>query len=52
MKIGIDIGGSHIAVALIKNNKEIVRKIEKDLTDEDKNNIVKSIENIIIKSID
>lgn len=52
MKIGIDIGGSHIAVALIKNNKEIVRKIEKDLTDEDKNNIEKSIENIIIKSID
>ena len=52
MKIGIDIGGSHIAVALIKNSKEIIKKIEKDLTDEDKNNIEKSIENIIIKSID
>ena len=31
MKIGIDIGGSHIAVALVSEKGEIVSKIEEDL---------------------
>lgn len=35
MKIGIDLGGSHIAVALIKNDTEIVYKIEQDVHGED-----------------
>ena len=32
MKIGIDIGGSHIAVGLVENNGNIVVKKEKTLT--------------------
>lgn len=52
MKIGIDIGGSHIAVAAIKNDKEIIKKVEKDLTDEDKQYIEQSITKIIIDNIE
>ena len=29
MKVGIDLGGSHIGVALINDKDEIVKKIEK-----------------------
>lgn len=38
MKIGIDIGGSHIAVGLVKNGKIIMKK-ERDITNIDKENI-------------
>ena len=31
MKIGIDIGGSHIGVALVNEDGEIVKKIEQDI---------------------
>lgn len=31
MKVGIDLGGSHIGVALINDKDEIVKKIEKDI---------------------
>lgn len=31
MKIGIDIGGSHIAVALVNNEGKIIQKIEQDI---------------------
>lgn len=40
MKIGIDIGGSHIAVALVSEKGEIVSKIEEDLV---KKRILKNI---------
>lgn len=51
MKIGIDIGGSHVSIALIKNNKEIIKKVEKELTLNDKNNIEQVLLDIIVNSI-
>ena len=54
MKIGIDIGGTHLAVGLVGNKGEIIYKEEKDWTEEDKkdmkNAIKKNMMNII-KSI-
>ena len=54
MKIGIDIGGTHLAVGLVNNRGKIIYKEEKDWTEEDKkdmkNAIKKNILNII-KSI-
>lgn len=46
MKIGIDIGGSHIAVGLVENEKIIIKK-ERDITNTDKGNI----EGFLIESI-
>ena len=39
MKIGIDIGGSHIAIGVVNSNGIIVEKIEKRLTQKEKTNI-------------
>ena len=46
MKIGIDIGGNHIAIALIDGEK-IIQKIEKDITNE----VKLDIENFLIHNI-
>ena len=46
MKIGIDIGGSHIAIGVVENDK-IIEKIEKLWTKEDKQNIKEAIVNYI-----
>ena len=48
MKIGIDIGGSHIAIGVINSNGIIVEKSEKRLTEIEKQDIIKSIEDYII----
>ena len=47
MKIGIDIGGSHIAIGVVDSNGRIVEKIEKSWTNDEKQNIKKSIEEYI-----
>lgn len=47
MKLGIDIGGSHIAIGVVDSNGRIVEKIEKSWTNEEKQNIEKSIEEYI-----
>ena len=44
MKIGIDLGGSHIAIGVINEKGYIVEKIEKRLMSKEKSNIKKSIE--------
>ena len=49
MKIGIDIGGSHISIGVINNNGVIVEKVEKRLTQNEKRNIKKSIEDYIVE---
>lgn len=46
MKIGIDLGGSHIGIGVINTNGEIVEKIETDLSN------IKDIENYIINYIE
>ena len=47
MYIGIDLGGSHIAVALINNNNIIIEKIEENFKNEEK----KAIETCMIEKI-
>lgn len=51
MKIGIDLGGSHIAVGVVNNSGVIVEKVEKRLTSTEKKNIKKSIEEYIIENV-
>lgn len=47
MKIGIDIGGSHIAIGVVDLNGRIVEKVEKSWTNDEKQYIEKSIEEYI-----
>ena len=49
MKIGVDIGGSHIGVGLVDDNGSIALKIEKFI--KDKTNIKKQIEEFITETI-
>ena len=51
MRIGIDIGGSHVGVGLIDENGKIILKKEKDLLKEHKVNIQDIIEITIINYI-
>lgn len=50
MKIGIDIGGSHIAIGVVDEGALIVEKIEKSWSNEEKQDIKKSIEETIIEN--
>lgn len=49
MKIGIDLGGSHIAIGVIDNKGKILEKVEKRIIKAEKNNIKKVIEEYIIE---
>lgn len=49
MKLGIDIGGSHIGIGVVDKNGRIVEKTEKRLTSVEKKDIKKSIEEYIIE---
>lgn len=51
MKIGIDIGGSHIAIGLIDEKGNILLKKEKNLTKADKENMGKFIEETVAITI-
>ena len=51
MKIGIDLGGSHIAIGVVDKEGRILEKIEKRLTKVEKQNIKKSIEKYIIEQV-
>ena len=51
MKIGIDLGGSHIAVGLIESNGNILSKSEVQILKEDEKNIKDIIENYIFTSV-
>ena len=52
MKIGIDIGGSHIAVGLVDNSGNIIYKREKDLFYKYNDNIKEEIEKTILDNIE
>lgn len=43
MKIGIDLGGSHIGIGLVNDENEIVLKKEHNWTKEEKDNLIESI---------
>ena len=49
MKIGIDLGGSHIAIGLIDENGKIIEKVEKNIKLND--NLISEIEPFIIENI-
>ncbi len=51
MKIGIDIGGSHIGVGLVEENGKIIAKQEKDLLNKEKENIKEIIIETIIQYV-
>lgn len=51
MKIGIDLGGSHIAVGLIKSSGKVLSKKEVQILKEDEKNIKDIIENYIFDSV-
>ena len=51
MKIGIDLGGSHIAIGVVDDKDYIVEKVEKRLLSKDKKDIKTSIENYIIENV-
>ena len=51
MKIGIDLGGSHIAISVIDDNGRILEKIEKRLTSVEKQDIKKAIEEYITEHV-
>lgn len=49
MKIGIDIGGSHIGIGLLNDENQIIKKIEKDITydEQTKKNLINYVERTI-----
>ena len=51
MKIGIDIGGSHIGIGLVDEFGKLLTKKEKELIKEEKQNIENKIEEILINLI-
>lgn len=51
MKIGIDLGGSHIAIGVINNDGFIIEKVEKRLLAKEKKDIKTTIESYIIKNV-
>lgn len=51
MFVGVDIGGSHIAVGLIDKKYNIVKKVEKEITSQDKIDIEKFIKDTVFNAI-
>ncbi len=51
MKIGIDLGGSHIGLGVINKENNIIEKYEKDFTEQDKQDIINVIEEYIVNNV-
>ena len=51
MKVGIDLGGSHIAIGVVNSKGRIIEKIEKRILESEKKEIKKTIENYIFENI-
>ena len=51
MRIGIDLGGSHIALGLVENGK-IIRKCEHNFSKEEKENLEETLKKVIHQQID
>lgn len=49
MKIGIDIGGSHIGIGLINEKYEIIDKVERNWTEEEKKDLWNNMQPIMIE---
>ena len=51
MKIGIDLGGSHIAIGVVDNNGIIIEKVEKRLKGIEKKKLKNTIEEYITETV-
>ena len=51
MKVGIDLGGSHIAIGVVNNEGKIIEKTEKRILSKEKKNIEKTIETNILSHV-
>ena len=51
MKIGIDLGGSHLGLGVIDEENRIIEAYEKDFNQEEKKDIIPVIENYIVNTI-
>lgn len=51
MKIGVDLGGSHIAIGVVNNQGIIQEKKEKRILSKEKENIIKIIEEYLVTNI-
>jgi len=51
MNIGIDIGGSHIAIGLVNKNNEIILKEEHNWTEEEKLDYIKNVKKYAIELV-
>lgn len=51
MKIGIDLGGSHIAIGVVDKNGKIIEKSEKRLTKVEKRDIKNSVKEYIVEQV-
>lgn len=51
MKIGIDIGGSHVAIGVVNESGQIIEQFEKDYTEQEKKNLINVAENYIIEIV-
>lgn len=51
MKIGVDLGGSHIAIGVVDSKGKIVEKIEKRIHAEEKKKLKKTIEEYIVENV-
>lgn len=51
LKVGIDLGGSHIAIGVVNSKGRIIEKIEKRILESEKKEINKTIENYIFENI-
>ena len=51
MKVGIDLGGSHIAIGVVNSQGKIIEKFEKRILNNEKKHIQKTIEENIFEHI-
>ena len=51
MRVGIDLGGSHIGIGVVNKEGKIVQKIEKRLMGEEKKDIKGNVEPYIIQIV-
>lgn len=52
INIGIDIGGSHVAIGLVSDEGEILEQFEKDYTVEEKKNLINVAIDFIVKTVE
>ena len=52
MKLGIDLGGSHIGIGIVNEKGYVVEKVEKRLLSKDKKNIKNVIEEYLFEQVE